>query len=105
MLQADGEDWRNVLLQTQSAPQPDDAAYDQEDRSFFQSAVTFLHNDIRGTLDALGLPPDATLSVLAVELLPNGADDRDPLADGLGSTRILRTSPLTPVPPICPPNT
>ena len=105
VLQADGEDWRNVLLQTQSAPQPDDAAYDQEDRSFFQSAVTFLHNDIRGTLDALGLPPDATLSVLAVELLPNGADDRDPLADGLGSTRILRTSPLTPVPPICPPNT
>lgn len=103
VLQADGEDWRNVLLQTRSATRPDDDAHDRAAPSFFRSTVTFPHQHIRGTLDALGLAPDATLSVLAVELLPAGPSERDPLADGLGSTRVLRASALTPVPAICVP--
>ncbi|TGB02555.1 hypothetical protein [Streptomyces sp. MZ04] len=103
VLQADGQDWRNILLQTESAPEPDNSQYDRADRHFFQSVVTFPHHDIRGRLDALGLPADATLSVLAVEVLPERASARDPLGEGLGGTRILRTSPLTPVPAICTP--
>ncbi|MFF3842585.1 hypothetical protein [Streptomyces sp. NPDC001930] len=99
--QADGADWRNVLLRTHAAPEPDDQVYDPADRPFFQSVITFPYADIRGTLDALGLPADASLSVLAVEFLPTAPPERDPLAAGLGSTRILRTSPLTPVPAVC----
>ncbi|MFJ5138842.1 hypothetical protein [Streptomyces sp. NPDC088707] len=99
--QADGADWRNVLLRTHSAPEPDDQVYDPADRPYFQSVITFPYADIRGTLDALGLPADASLSVLAVELLPTASPERDPLTAGLGSTGILRTSPLTAVPAVC----
>jgi hypothetical protein len=71
---------------------------------------------IETILNDLLLPLNSPLSVLAVELLPtNGSFDRPvvgpaaaqdpqgigPLDDNLGKQRILRTSPLTPVPPIC----
>ena len=52
-------------------------------------------------MDALGLPLSSPLSVLAVELLPERNRASDPLGGDLGSTRILRTSPLTRVPPVC----
>jgi hypothetical protein len=39
--------------------------------------------------------------VLAVELLPETNRTADPLGGNLGSTRILRTSRLVPVPPVC----
>jgi hypothetical protein len=41
------------------------------------------------------------LSVLAVELLPEVNRAPDPLGADLGSTRMLRTSRLVPVPPVC----
>jgi hypothetical protein len=47
----------------------------------------------------------AALSVLVVEVLAEArnADTqaRDPLGANLGQVRILRTSPLTPVPRVC----
>ena len=56
------------------------------------------------SLRMLGLPLDAKLSVIVVELLPEpGSPFQDPLERDLGQVRILRTSPLTAVPEICPP--
>jgi hypothetical protein len=52
----------------------------------------------------LGLPLDSALSVIAVELLPEpNSPTTQPLGSELGEVRIYRTSPLTPVPAICPP--
>ncbi|MGW0885455.1 hypothetical protein [Streptomyces sp. NPDC002671] len=106
--QADGRDWRNVLLYTLSGPgTPREWEGFRGDRRFPQSAVIFPYDEIRRRLRALGLPPDAALGVLAVEMLPEPGERRgdrqEPLADGLGTCRILRTSPLTEVPDICPP--
>ncbi|WP_043669168.1 hypothetical protein [Streptomyces xylophagus] len=101
VLQADGQDWRNILLQTQYASAADDALQDEADRHFFRSIVVFTHGTIRQRLATMGLPDDATLSVLAVELLPTRQGE--PLGTGLGDTRVLRTSPLTPVPEVCTP--
>jgi hypothetical protein len=57
---------------------------------------------IAASLADLGFSNDASLSVLAVELLPPVVGQRlDPLGVNLGSQRILRTSALTPVPVIC----
>ena len=53
------------------------------------------------SLEALGFHDNAPLSVLAVELLPQDMIPADPLGANLGGQRILRTSPLTPVPPMC----
>jgi hypothetical protein len=63
--------------------------------------ATFTDDEVRRVLQALAFSEKAPLSVLAVELLPNGVDVVDPLGVGLGAQRILRTSPLVPVPGIC----
>jgi hypothetical protein len=75
--------------------------------------------EVQQLLRHLYLPDDSPLSVLCVEMMPTLArlrtplnqaaggapdDDREdvrPLSDGLGHFRILRTSPLTAVPPVC----
>ena len=76
----------------------------------------FQENEIDQLLRRIGLPKTSALSVLAVEILPgpfNISDQfhpvprqqqegEDPLQTGLGTRRILRTSPLTAVPAICP---
>jgi hypothetical protein len=65
-------------------------------------------SSVRQTLARLGLPPDAPLTVLTAEtfnrtVIEHGAADPDwrPLGDMLGHGRILRTSPLVPVPDAC----
>ena len=59
-------------------------------------------DEIEAWLEALGLPHNSPLSVLAVELLPEPESPfMDPLGKDLGQIRVLRTSPLTPVPAIC----
>jgi hypothetical protein len=53
-------------------------------------------------LEVLGLPLNSPLSVIAVEMLPEfDSPFGDPLGKDLGQVRVLRTSPLTPVPAIC----
>jgi hypothetical protein len=52
-------------------------------------------------LDGLTLGTDTPLSCLAVETLPGGSKIADPLGASLGQERLLRTSPLVPVPPMC----
>ena len=88
------------------------------------AGFAFPEKSVEERLALLQLPASTALSVLAVEVLPgpltipqddttpgiplNGIaprattqNDEDPLGSGLGSRRILRTSPLTAVPAIC----
>jgi hypothetical protein len=97
--QIDNADRRNVLLA----------------RRFFR---TEQHRDIRETFNVAGtgswdqteidallrglaLPKDSSLSVLAVELFTQLFPSSDPLGADLGDVRIVRTSPLMSVPPMC----
>ena len=113
--QADGASHRNVLLQhlegrTVSAGEKNP----QHGAALGPLArVTFREPDIETRLALLGLPRTSPLSVLAVEVLPGPLSfnqefeghrepqGEDPLGTGLGSRRILRTSPLTAVPATC----
>ncbi|MDR3628850.1 MAG: hypothetical protein P4L42_00795 [Desulfocapsaceae bacterium] len=89
------------------------------------AGILFPQKDIEARLTLVCLPAGTALSVLAVEVLPGPLVDpnrdlvadstgttgaggtstdtlrEDPLGAGLGSRRILRTSPLTAVPFIC----
>ncbi len=148
VMQADGSTWRNVLLGRkfawpQFAQNPGSDVKRTSTRDVLGRAE-FEVKAIETVLSNLALPPDAPLSVLAVEMLPGGgitpliynfgsgqavgaADSpepppadpfgsqiagvdfqstlvSDPLGRDLGtirSHRILRASPLTPVPPGC----
>jgi hypothetical protein len=129
--QADGASQRNVLLLTERLDPLPDQLVDPNGRTgpsvtrdVYGVGVFSQKDDpklgktgIETVLNALLLPRNSPLSVLAVELLPsNGPFDRPvnepgvppqdpqgvgPLDNNLGSQRILRTSPLTAVPPIC----
>jgi hypothetical protein len=61
----------------------------------------FSRSSIEAILAALALPATSPLSVVFVETLPELGQFDDPLGGDLGNVRILRTSPLTAVPPIC----
>lgn len=149
--QADGKDFRNILLDDRKLTLTRRLRGRLAD-PFGISVIGFQNRDApaRGStrwaqaemlsaLRELGLPGDAPLSVLCVEMMPtlaalrapqttgatvdqndfaanivaersghgSGAgvaiqqDDVRPLSDALGNFRILRTSPLTPVPDIC----
>ena len=100
VVQLDGADHRNVLL----GHQPARPRYDH--KLEFQSAglvgfAGWTQFEIEKALEALGLEADSPLSVLAVECLPEADRLPDPLGANLGNVRILRSSPLTPVPTIC----
>jgi hypothetical protein len=147
VMQADGSSWRNVLLGRKFAwPLFDRQRVEDIRRASTRDVIGRAEFDVHAVelvLAKLGLPVDAGLSVLAVELLPGDgyrqsitqspwapiwvidtadapepppADPftpafgpavsavSDPLGADLGtirSRRILRTSPLTPVPPRC----
>jgi hypothetical protein len=103
--QADGASQRNVLLgrvKAESTYVPQRGQLHADDRLSLASARIPQHI-VLDRLAALGLPKTASLSVVAVELLPEPATERfrDPLGSDLGHVRLLRTSPLQPVPSIC----
>jgi hypothetical protein len=100
--QSDGLDFRNVLLSYRPAP------YIPSRLQFFGGLADSLYgnatwttNEIRQILASLTLDSDTPLSCLAVETLPADDPIPDPLGSGLGYERLLRTSPLVPVPPCC----
>lgn len=99
VVQADGADRRNILLRRK------EARYRR--KSEIQMAVKhagdahWSQDEIEAALETMGLPRNSPLSVLAVEILPERNRTSDPLGSDLGSTRILRTSPLIRVPPVC----
>jgi hypothetical protein len=100
-----GASWRNVLLRRQRG-----GVLEEGIEPLTRYAATEIELDAAyGALRTLALPRDAPLSVLAVELIPapiiiDGGDFNryhDPLGADLGQVRILRASPLTPVPMAC----
>ena len=112
--QADGASQRNILLLTRPAqrlhqPPPESVMVPTLLTRDTLGAATFtLTNNQQLNLDGVAqaladhsLPLDSPLSVLAVELLPTNGNFDDPLGDDLGQQRILRSSPLTPVPATC----
>jgi hypothetical protein len=111
VLQLDGGAWRNVLLAHQRAERTADDRnpdFPRPQTALELATGRFDQRAIDEALQALGLPRSSPLSVLAVELIPEivlrGQDQaprRDPLNESLGEVRILRSSPLLPVPPVC----
>ena len=109
-LQSDRSSDRNVLIGHSGATRVNEGG-----RVIFGTA-TFTHAAVGDALTGLGLPAESPLSVLAVEFYsaggsvgfqylqrpPEPAADPDPFGSDLfGRRRILRTSPLAPVQPVC----
>jgi hypothetical protein len=97
-----GADYRNALLSRKPAPfVPKPPENQQAYPDALYGNATWSHKEITSLLDLLTLPRDTPLSCLAVETLPGGSPFPDPLGMDLGLERLLRTSPLVPVPAIC----
>jgi hypothetical protein len=100
--QSDSEDFRNVLLSHKRAHfhrKPLDDPQISPDALY--ADASWSTSEIKLMLDGLTLGTDTPLSCLAVETLPGGSKISDPLGANLGQERLLRTSPLVPVPPMC----
>jgi hypothetical protein len=99
---ADGSDWRNVLIGRTHLTFPE-AAFRGRSGAQPQGVGAWKNSEIEAWLEGMGLPSSAPLSVLAVELLPEPGTPfkEDPLGRDLGQVRVLRASPLTPVPAVC----
>ncbi|MBV8828595.1 MAG: hypothetical protein JO108_05150, partial [Acidobacteriaceae bacterium] len=125
----DGLAWRNILLEkTRGALVHNPAgAVIVRDTPYGGASVqstqipvsgTFIQSDVENWLKHWQLPVNTPTSVLAVELFndeanvirrtfntaePRAADtqSQDPLGAHLGTRRILRVSPLTPVRAVC----
>jgi hypothetical protein len=98
--QADGADHRNILLGRKRG------WFDLKKQIIsgdadLHASMAWSQGEIEAILESYGLPVDSPLSVLAIELLPEAIPEPDPLGSNLGKERILRTSPLTKVPPVC----
>jgi hypothetical protein len=75
--------------------------FDRPNTLALTAEVAWDQAEIDLALRELALPRDSGLSVLAVELLPESVRMDDPLGANLGHVRVLRSSPLVKVPPIC----
>jgi hypothetical protein len=98
--QSDDEDFRNVLLSHKLARFQWKQFENQIPDALYGDA-TWSSGEVRLMLASLTLDTDTPLSCLAVETLPGGSKIGDPLGANLGQERLLRTSPLVPVPPMC----
>ena len=102
VMQADGASCRNILLGRKEAlPQRGQlhpAAFDINPLGV-PGLAAWDQNEIALLLQALALRRHSPLSILAVKVLPEIGRRTDATAGNLGYIRILRTSPLTPVPP------
>jgi hypothetical protein len=105
VVQADGADRRNVLLGRRLARslRYNTGAFvayvGNPDLDY--GLATWSNEEITFILEALTLEQDTPISCLAVETLPGGPPLPDPLGANLGYQRLLRTSPLVPIPAIC----
>lgn len=99
--QSDGADFRNVLLGRKPARFKESRLTFQDGPDAFYGNASWSKSEIRLLLASLTLDSDTPLSCLAVETLPGGTPFPDPLGAGLGNERLLRTSPLVPVPELC----
>jgi hypothetical protein len=100
--QSDDQDFRNVLLSHKLARFQRKAFDDRQiSPDALYADASWSTSEIKWMLDGLTLDTDTPLSCLAVETLPGGSKIGDPLGANLGQERLLRTSPLVPVPTIC----
>ena len=100
--QTDAAAWRNILLR-RARLLPPHFGNDPEAASgarLLYAEGLFAIEDIRRELAEFGLPPDTPLTALAAELFQEPAEE-DPLGADLGKGRLLRVSPLVPVPDAC----
>ncbi len=96
LTQADGSTKRNIQIDLrQLRPR---RPHTTSTPLFVEGETSWSGDEIKSALALAGLPEEAPISSLAVELLPepNGSF-ADPLGGDLGQVRILRTSPLTAV--------
>ncbi|MER7457861.1 hypothetical protein [Micromonospora sp. NPDC126480] len=95
--QADGSTKRNIQLDLRPL-RPLRKRPDAGVPLAVEGEIGWTGDEVRGALDAAGLPTGSPIGALAVEVLPepNGSF-ADPLGGDLGQVRILRTSPLAPV--------
>jgi hypothetical protein len=100
VLQADTTQWRNVLLGRKPAP-PRFREDNKRAQADLYGVAAWSEFEVESLLWTIGLGSDAPLSCLAVEVLPGGEPAADPLGANLGQERILRVSPLVPVPSLC----
>lgn len=99
--QADGSAWRNVLLaQTQLFAPHQGNDPEHADLPILYGEGVFAARVVEVSLARLGLPPDEPLTVLAAEIFGDPSE-ADPLGGRTGQARILRISPLVPVPAAC----
>ena len=99
--QSDGADFRNVLLGSRQAKFAREKLQFRLNPDAIHGNATWSAAEIQLLLENLTLDSDTPLSCLAVETLPGGDPIPEPLGKGLGSERLLRTSPLVPVPACC----
>jgi hypothetical protein len=99
--QSDSADFRNVLLSHRQARFRERPLEGKAVPDALYADASWSTSEISLMLAGLTLESDTPLSCLAVETLPGGSSIPDPLGAGLGQVRILRTSPLVPVPAIC----
>ena len=98
--QADGAQQRNILLDRIRLGRRDDSGEALAAARGIGTA-RWTRTRVEAILTTLALPPNAPLSTVVVETLPNIANLQDPLGGDVGHVRILRTSPLVAIPPIC----
>jgi hypothetical protein len=101
-MQVDGASARNVLI-ARAPGDPASVGGHQRygDMPVHHAMTRFPQAAIAAALAALGLPDDAPLSALAVEVFRGALDSRDPLGADLGQVRIVRASNLLRVPKMC----
>ena len=97
--QVDGKEQRNILLGRKPAVFQQ-KTFSRRDIDLY-GVAPWDQREIEALLDALALCRDSPLSLLAVEVLPEPVRFADPMGADLGEVRILRASPLTPVPSVC----
>ncbi len=104
--QADAATNRNVQLRSRRLLLPrrheETHAFPPQAGLAVEGITRWTRAEIDEALQDLGLGRDSALSVLAIELLPEpNGEFHDPIGGDLGEVRILRTSPLAPVPAEC----
>ena len=99
--QADGQAWRNILLaQTQLFALRAGNDPERAGLPILYGEGLFATDLLTSSLLTLGLPPDEPLTALVSEIFQEPSEET-PLGARLGQARMLRISPLVPVPAAC----
>lgn len=103
VFQADGATRRNILLGERKLHlnRKDWSRFNLLPASTAYGACSWSVDEVTASLEAMGLPPDSPLSVVAVEMYKNYGPVAQPLASELGAMRIYRVSRLQAVPAKC----